>query len=261
MDRTTSRRFGVLWIASLASWVACCLTAAAFAADNGPSPPAPPEPAGMEPLFNGKDLTGWDGDERLWSIQDGVVRGETTEEKKAKGNTFLIWRGGMPADFELRLTFRIDHGNSGIQYRSKQVDSGNEENRWMISGYQAEIENTPGKVGFLYHEKGRKYLCNVGEKVVIGAEGKPEVVGRLGEKAAIGEKYKKSDWNDYVIIARGNHLQHFINGYQTIDVTDNDPNGRAASGLLALQLHQGKPMLVEFKNVRIKLYGSAAAEK
>jgi hypothetical protein len=220
-----------------------------------PQPTAPPEPPGMIPLFNGKDLTGWDGDPRLWSFRDGVVRGETTKENPAKGNTFLIWKGGEVGDFELRLSFRIRNGNSGIQYRSKHLPfKETDQNKWVVSGYQAEVEDTPGKVGFLYHEKGRGYLCNVGDKVVIGEDGKPRVVGKLGDRAVIGRAYKKGDWNDYIIIAKGNHLVHYINGVQTIDVIDNDPKGSALKGILALQIHQGPPMLVEFKNVRLKQY-------
>jgi hypothetical protein len=216
-----------------------------------PTTSAPPEPQGMKALF-GKDLSGWEGDTRLWSIKDGVVRGETTNENQTKGNTFLIWRGGELKDFELRLSFRIERGNSGVQYRSKQVDS--KDNKWVVSGYQAEVENTPGKVGFLYHERGRGYLCNVGEKVEIGDDGKPKVVGHSGDKDKIGETYKKSDWNDYVIVAKGNHLRHYLNGVQTVEVVDNDPKGRALSGVLALQIHAGPPMWVEFKNVRLKQY-------
>jgi hypothetical protein len=241
--------------ALLAVSLAIFLSTNARAADDQPAPAAPPEPKDMKELF-GKDLSGWEGDTRLWSVKDGVVRGETTKENVAKGNTFLIWRGGELKDFELRLSFRIDHGNSGIQYRSKHVQ-GNRDNAWVVSGYQAEVENTPGKVGFLYHERGRGYLCNVGEKVEIGEDGKPKVVGKLGEKDKIGAVYKKSDWNDYVIIAEGNHLRHYINGVQTVDVTDNDPKGSARSGLLALQIHAGPPMVVEFKNVRLKQYDSA----
>ena len=236
---------------------AMCITLSLFAmqalAADVPSPAAPAEPSDMKQLFNGKDLTDWEGDTRLWSIKDGVVRGETTKEKPTKGNTFLVWKGGELGDFELRLSFKIHNGNSGIQYRSKLLDAKPDaENKWIVSGYQAEIEDTPGKVGFLYHEKGRKYLCNVGEKVEMGEDGKPKVVGELGKKAEIGKKYNKTDWNDYVIIAKGNHIQHFLNGYQTVDLIDNDPAGRSMKGILALQIHQGPPMVVEFKNVRLK---------
>jgi hypothetical protein len=241
----------------LSVWALFALLAGSFAmslacAEDGPSPKAPEEPSDMKPLFNGKDLSGWDGDMRLWSIKDGVVRGQTTPENVAKGNTFLIWEGELK-DFELRLSFKIAGGNSGVQYRAKHLPpKEGDPNKWVISGYQAEVEDTPGKVGFLYHEKGRAYLCNVGEKVEIGDDGKPKVIGKLGDKAEIGKTYKKSEWNDYVIIAKGNHLRHYLNGYQTVDVIDNDPKGSAASGKLALQIHAGPPMTVEFKNVRLK---------
>ena len=238
------RRFALL--------LAVLICNVAWAEDETPKVTAPAEPEGMVQLFNGKDLSGWEGNTNLWAIKENVVRGETTADKQTKGNTFLIWRGGTLGDFELRLSFKIDHGNSGIQYRSKQVES--KDNDWVISGYQAEVENTPGKVGFLYHERGRGYLCNVGEKVEVGEDGKPKVVGKNGEKEAIGKTYKKSDWNDYVIIAKGNHIQHYLNGIQTVDLIDNDPKGRATRGVLALQIHAGPPMWVEFKNVRLKQY-------
>lgn len=235
------------------------MSAVAAVQADAPKATAPDEPAGMVPIFNGKDLTGWDGDTRLWSAKDGAIHGETTKENPAKGNTFLLWKGGELGDFELRLTFRIDHGNSGIQYRSKHLPfKDGDVNKWVVSGYQAEVENTPGKVGFLYHEKGRGYLCNVGEKVVIGDSGKPMVVDKLGDKAAIGATYKKSDWNDYIIIAKGNHIRHYLNGIQTVDLTDNDPKGGAMSGILALQLHAGNPMEVDFKNIRLKQYDKAS---
>src|SRR5262245_41821006 len=104
----------------LIALVAAALFMAPLASAEDVSQKAPPEPEGMKPLFNGKDLTGWEGNPKLWSIKDGVVKGETTKENPTKGNTFLIWRGGTLSDFELRCTFRIDQGNSGIQYRSKQ---------------------------------------------------------------------------------------------------------------------------------------------
>jgi hypothetical protein len=219
---------------------------------TAPQPTAPPEPAGMVQLFNGKDLDGWDGDQRLWSVKDGVLRGETTKENPTTGNTFLIWKGGELGDFDLRLKFKLRNHNSGVQYRSQRLPSDPKNNPWGITGYQAEIDNTPGKAGYLYHEKGRKQLCFVGEKVEMDAEGNRKVVGSLGEKDAIAKTYKPGDWNDYVIIGRGNHIMHFVNGIQTMDLVDNDPKGRAMSGLLALQMHAGDPMLVEFKDIRLK---------
>ncbi len=240
-------------LVSLAVLVACLLCASSSFAADEPKPTAPAEPAGMKAIFDGKSLDGWEGDPRLWSIADGVIRGETKPDAQTQGNTFLVWKGGELKDFDLRLSFRNEKGNSGVQYRSKLLPAKEgAQNQWVVSGYQAEVENTPGKVGFLYHEKGRAYLCNVGDKVEIGEDGKPKVVGKLGDKAAIGATYKKGDWNEYVIIAKGNHIRHFLNGVQTVDLIDNDPKGRALEGILALQIHSGPPMWVEFKDVRLK---------
>ena len=232
---------------------------AAGADASGALVTAPPEPADMKPLFNGKDLAGWEGNEKLWSFKDGVVRGETTNENQTNGNTFLIWRGGDLKDFELRLSFRIKGGNSGVQYRC-QHQKDEKSNPWVVAGYQAEVEDTPGKVGFLYDERGRGYLCSVGDKAVCKTDAKPETVGKLGDRDAIGKTYKKSDWNDYVIVARGNVLKHYLNGVQTVEFTDEDEKNRELSGLLALQIHSGPPMVVEFKDVRLKAADSAAGD-
>jgi hypothetical protein len=200
------------------------------------------------PIFNGQDLSGWDGDPRFWSVRAGVIRGETTLQALPTGNTFLIWRAGTLKDFELKLSFRIQNGNSGVQYRSKDLG------KWVVAGYQAEIENKQGKVGFLYDEKGRKFLANVGEIVEVQADGKPKVTGELAPKNAFIEKgyYREKDWNEYRIVARGTHLQHWLNGHKTIELTDNDPARRAFEGILALQIHSGPPMVVEFKDIQLK---------
>ena len=202
----------------------------------------------FRPIFNGRDLTGWDGNPKLWSVKNGVIRGETTLGSLALSNTFLIWKGGKLRDFELMIKFRIHSGNSGIQYRSKKLGG------WSVSGYQAEIENTPGKVGFLYEERGRKYLANVGERVVMTADGKRSVTGEIAPKADYIKKryYKEGDWNEYRIIAKGNRLAHFLNGFQTIELTDDDPKNRSLEGILALQIHAGLPMVVEFKDVLLR---------
>lgn len=203
---------------------------------------------GYAAIFNGQDLTGWDGDPRFWTVKEGVIRGETTLQALPTGNTFLIWRGGTLKDFELKLRFRIQNGNSGVQYRSKDLG------KWVVSGYQAEIENKQGKVGFLYDEKGRKYLANVGEIVEVQANGKPKVVGQIAPRQQYIDKgyYKEREWNEYRIVARGTHIEHWLNGHKTIELTDNDPTGRSLSGILALQIHRGPPMLVEFKDLRLR---------
>ena len=199
----------------------------------------------FKPIFNGRDLAGWDGDPRLWSVRDGVLRGETSLGAMPMQNTFLIWRGGTMKDFQLKLKVRLRNGNSGVQYRSRDLG------KWVVAGYQAEIDNAAGKSGFLYEERGRKFLALVGEKVEIDASGKPRVTGQLAEKKELLTRgyYKPREWNDYLIVAKGNHLEHFLNGTKVADVIDNDPKNRTADGLLALQIHAGPPMLVEFKDI------------
>ena len=229
------------------------LPAAAFADDAT----APAESPGMQSLFNGKDLAGWDGDPRLWSVKDGVLHGETTAENPAKGNTFIIWNGGKTKDFELRLSFRSNAtNNSGIQYRSKHITEGNPSNKWVVRGYQHEIRNEtklPSVSGFIYDEGGKRgRICLVGEQVTWEKEGKKVVKPDLIDQAGFEKLFKLDDWNDVVIIARGNHIQHYLNGTQIIDFTDNDPALALREGILALQLHAGAPMWVEFKNIRIR---------
>jgi hypothetical protein len=210
---------------------------------------------GFTPIFNGKDLTGWEGNPKLWSVRDGAITGQTTAENPTQGNTFLIWRQGTVEDFELRLSYRIVGGNSGVQYRSK--DLGN----WVAGGYQADIEAGKRYTGILYEEKGRGILAERGQKTVVDASGKVQVVGSLGESDAIQAVIKSEDWNEYEITARGNHLVHAINGRTTADVTDDQADKRASSGILALQLHAGPPMLVQFKDIRLKRLPAAGKKR
>ena len=204
---------------------------------------------GFVSLFNGTDLTNWDGNSEFWSVKEGAITGQTTKEKPTEGNTFLIWKGGNVTDFDLRLKFRIVGGNSGIQYRSS--DLGN----WVVSGYQADFEAGTTYSGILYEEKGRGILAKRGERTIIHTAGEKhsvEVAGSLGDTNEIQKVIRPEEWNDYRIIAKGNQLTHVINGRVTVEVTDEDVLRRSASGLLALQLHAGPPMLVQFKNIRIR---------
>ena len=219
---------------------------------------APAEPEGMTRIFSGKDLEGWDGDPRLWSVKDGVLRGETTPENKASGNTFIIWKGGTLKDFDLRLSFRVSlSNNSGIQYRSKHITD-NPKNKWIVRGYQAEVrsENDGRNVGgFIYDEGGKRGRMVLPGQKVVWENGKSNTVGQVGDVEAYKKSIKPEGWNDYVIIARGNHIRHFINGHPVIDFTDNDPQLALKEGVLALQLHAGAPMWVEFKDIRLKHLG------
>jgi hypothetical protein len=218
---------------------------------------APPEPGDMRVIFNGKDLTGWDGDPRLWSVKDGALRGETTAQNPAKGNTFTIWKDGRTKNFELRLSFRSSAANnSGIQYRSKHIQAGSPGNAWVVRGYQHELRNElklPSVAGFIYDEGGRRgRLCLVGEQATWGENGRKKVTGSLIDQPGFEELFKLDDWNDVVIVAQGNRIQHYMNDKLIVDFTDNDPQLALKEGILALQLHAGKPMWVEFKSIRIK---------
>ena len=202
-------------------------------------------------LFNGKDLTGWKGLD-FWSVEDGCITGRTTKEKPTKGNTFLVWQGGEVGDFEFTFKYKIVGGNSGVQYRSKVVD----EKAFVVGGYQADFEAGKTYSGILYEEKGRGILAQRGQKTVIKDGDKPgkakvEVTGEVGKSAEIQAKIKAEDWNEYRIVAQGGHLQHFINGVQTVDVTDETAVG-AKKGILALQLHAGPAMVVQFKDLVLK---------
>ncbi len=208
-----------------------------------------------KPLFNGKDLTGWEGNMKLWSVQDGAITGKTSDEgeTKIRHNTFLVWRGGTVSDFELTFKYRIVKGNSGVQYRSRELPAG--EFGPILSGYQADFEAGAKYSGILYEEKARGILALRGQKTVIkpGADGGKnptvEVAGEAGNSEEIQASIKSEDWNEYKIVAKGNHLQHFINGKQTIDVKDEDSANAAKDGLLALQIHQGPAMVVQYKNI------------
>ncbi|MDB5390642.1 MAG: hypothetical protein JWM11_6288 [Planctomycetaceae bacterium] len=218
---------------------------------------APPETAGMQSLFNGKDLSGWNGDPKLWSVKDGVIHGETTVENSAKGNTFIIWKDGKTKDFELRLSFRCNAtNNSGIQYRSKHITDGKVSNSWVVRGYQHELRNEvtlPNVSGFIYDEGGpRGRVCLAGEVATWEKDGKKVIKSSLIDQAGFEKLFKLSDWNDVVIIAKGNHIQHYLNDVLILDFTDNSPQQALTDGILALQLHAGKPMWAEFKNIRIR---------
>jgi hypothetical protein len=208
---------------------------------------------GFAPIFNGKDLTGWDGDAIHWSVKDGAIRGEATQETMVKGgNTFLIWQGGKPEDFDLRLSVKMVGGNSGIQYRSFTRPE-----KWVAGGYQMEVSTDAKKCGFIYGELYRGGIANVGEKTYYAKDGKKEI-GKFGDAAEIAKTYKLNDWNEYRIVARGHHIEQYINGVQTVDLIDDSTQARL-DGIIALQIHQGYVMTVEFKDIRLKTLPKDAA--
>ncbi|MBK6941653.1 MAG: DUF1080 domain-containing protein [Planctomycetes bacterium] len=216
------------------------------------APPASDD-ALFESLFDGHSLRGWSGDPSHWSVEDGTIVGRSTPERPLVRNTFLIHEDVF-GDFELRLRYRIQGGNSGIQYRSRDRGA------FEVSGYQADIEAGPNYTGILYEEQGRGIMAMRGEAVEFGADGDRIVGLRLGDAAKLQTFIRRGDWNDYVVTARGNRLTHRINGVTVVDVVDRDPKHRARAGHLALQLHQGPPMEVRFADLRIRTFESPTAE-
>lgn len=250
----------------------CAATAILAAQAPGPGRGGPPGGApiafddhtGFTQIFDGKSLGQWDGNPAFWRVENGAIVGETTAANPLKVNTFVVWRGGEPADFELKLEFRINATNSGVQYRSVELtDVG----KWVLKGYQADIDFENQFTGMLYEERGRAFLAPRGTFGFIGPNqpapgaGRPGganagavrgPIGALENGEALKAFIKQNDWNQFHVVARGNVLAHVLNGHVTALFVDDDPVGRAMKGLIGLQLHVGNPMKVEFRNIWLK---------
>jgi hypothetical protein len=204
--------------------------------------PAKP-PAGFESIFNGKDLKNWDGSPKYWKVEDGALTGAC---EKLDYNRFIVWRGGKPKNFELRVKVKVTaKGNSGINYRStERPDLG----ETVVTGYQCDV--VAGRAdynGMLYEERGRRILAHTGEKVIIDTAGQPWVVGEFKLK-----EFKPDEWHDFRVLVEGNRMQHWIDGHPTVDVTDLDEKGRKLEGVLAFQVHVGPPMKIQYKDIFLK---------
>ena len=225
------------------------------------------EDEGFVKIFDGKTLANWKGDANYWRVENGNLVGEVTPETLLKSNTFIIWQGGQPDDFELKLEFKIaEAGNSGINYRSEPIDT----IPFALRGYQADIDGKIRYTGQNYEEKKRATLAYRGEKVNINSQDNPneqgslranvkkncwqsrEVIGSLGESDSLKTKIKSEDWNEVHLVVKGNRLQHHVNGILMSDVTDNDSINRKLKGYLGVQVHVGPPMKVEYRNIRLK---------
>ncbi len=215
----------------------------------------PAEQKGFQSIFDGKTLKGWNGDPKFWSVKDGAITGQTTKANPTKGNTFIIWEGEELKDFILEVDFKIIGGNSGIQYRSFKKSGNND--GWRIGGYQADFAAGAGGdrySGICYGEAFRGILSLRGDKTTLTKEGGKlkKKVEKIGDAAALGKLVKKEDWNTFRIEAKGFELTHYINNKKMTVLVDNDEKTRRADGLLAFQLHAGPPMVVQFKNIRVK---------
>jgi hypothetical protein len=199
-------------------------------------------------IFDGKTLNGWDGDPAYWRVENGALVGETKPGAIPKQNTFLIWRGGSPADFELLAEYRLTGGNSGIQYRSAELP----EIHWAMKGYQADIDAAQQYTGQIYEERGRAFLALRGQAASVETGAKPAVQGSLGSEAELKATIRPQGWNEYHIIARGNVLIQIVNGRVMSMLVDNDTANRRMDGLIGIQLHAGEPMKIEVRNIRLR---------
>jgi len=218
---------------------------------------------GFVKIFDGKTLNGWKGDPTYWRVEDGTMTGEITPSTLLKTNSFIIWQGGQPGDFELKGEFKItEAGNSGINYRSDQLT----DVPYALRGYQADIDGKRTYTGQNYEERKRATLAYRGEISTINSAGDAPmetmrknnnwtnrtVTGSLGTSDELKTSIKPEDWNNFHIIAKGNRLQHYINGKLMSDVTDNDAISGMKKGLLGVQVHVGPPMKVQYRDLRIK---------
>lgn len=215
-----------------------------FCVALSPAAPAAEPPAGFKAIFNGRDLSGWEGSSQYWSVQDGSLTGVT--DGSLKYNRFIIWRGGVVRNFELRVKVRVTPtGNSGLQYRGRERPDLGES---VVTGYQCDVvPNRDDYNGMLYEERGRRILAHAGEKVVIDPQGQPWVVGTLPVHSFPGDA-----WHEYRVLVEGNHHRHWIDGVPTVDVIDLDEQGRALEGVLAVQVHVGPAMKIQYRDFFLK---------
>ena len=222
---------------------------------------------GFTPIFDGISLDGWEGDPAYWHVENGLLVGEVGPETRLKSNTFIIWQGGQPTDFELKLEFRITKaGNSGINYRSERLDT----IPYALRGYQADIDGKNTYTGQNYEERKRTTLAYRGEKAVVRSQENAfeagslnagiqnnawknrAVVATLGQSDSLKSKINAEDWNSCHLVIKGNVMQHYINDILMSEVNDLDSVNRKSSGLLGLQVHVGPPMKVEYRNIKLK---------
>lgn len=208
----------------------------------------PLQETGFQSIFDGKTLSGWDGDKRFWSVADGEIVGQTSKENQPEQNTFLIWRGGKPANFELKAEFRLTGFNSGIQYRSIELPN----IKYAMKGYQADMDGAEQYTGQIYEERGRGFLAMRGQFTYIGEGQKPGLVGSLGDSNELKNFIHNGGWNDLEIIARGNTLIQILNGHVMSMLIDDDTANRKMDGLIGIQVHRGPPLKIEVRNIRIK---------
>jgi len=218
---------------------------------------------GFQSIFDGT-MKNWDGDPSIWKAEGNVLVGTTSDANPLKENTFVIWRGGEPADFELKVEYRMSATNSGVQFRSVHLPQGSPSpapnnpdgkiaGKWVLKGYQADIDFANQFTGMIYEERGRGFLMQRGMAIEIGPDAVSRQIANLETTAdELKALIKVNDWNSVHLIARGNMITNIVNGHVTAFLIDDDAKGRAMKGLLGFQIHVGPPMKIEFRNIFLK---------
>lgn len=202
-----------------------------------------------EAIFDGSSLDGWKGDPAYWRVENGTLIGEVTPETLLERNSWLLWQGEQPRDFELELDYRIsDRGNSGVCYRCQPLP----DEPFSVRGYQADIDGGDNWTGINYEERGRTFLALRGMRTLIRPGERPEIQDLFGRHSELQRHVMKGGWNHYRIVVAGQRLRHYLNGVLMTDVTDLDPVNGNASGYIGVQVHVGPPMTVAFRDIRIK---------
>ena len=195
-------------------------------------------------IASGNRMRNWSGDPKYWSKKDGVLVGKT--DGTLKMNRFITWKAATVRNFDLRVKVRVTAGgNSGIQYRgTSRPDLGLD----VVTGYQCDVVANIAKYnGMLYEERGRRILSHTGEKVIVNTDGEPWIVGNFQVK-----EFEPGQWHEYRVLVEANRHRHWINGHPTADLIDLDEEGRSMEGVLAMQVHVGPAMTIEYKEMRIK---------
>jgi hypothetical protein len=208
---------------------------------------------GFTSMFNGKDLSGWEGRPGWWHVEGGAITSESTAQKPCTNAHYLIWRGAKPGDFDFRAEFRLIGGNSGIQFRSRELPD------FDTYGYQADMEAGDQWTGCLF-EHARGGVAMRGEQVVIEKAGKKQVT-KLGDSKALLQTVNKNGWNSYRVLARGDEVTLEINGTVMCQALDHQASAEAHRGVIALQMHPGPPMKVQFRNLRIKIFDNVNSKQ
>jgi hypothetical protein len=260
--KETSMRTDFRFCRTQAPKAVLVVAALCFAASEskvmGADPVPPLTETGFQSIFDGKTLTGWDCDPDFWRVEQSAIVGETKMDHQPKQNTFCIWKGGQPANFDLKLQYKltgVNDGNSGIQYRSTERP---DVAKWVLQGYQADIDLVQKYTGQIYEERGRTFLALRGQVSTIPNGQKPGAIGTLGTDEELKSLIKVDDWNDVEIIARGNMIMQLWNGRLVSELIDDDVAGRKMSGKLGIQVHRlpNAAMKIQARNIRLKIFAA-----